>query len=487
VHTGRLAAQSARLLGAEAYTVGSHIIFDEGRFAPHTPAGMDLLTHELAHVVQQGGAQAGESGAVQRRVAENYSEIEERLSYGILDWAITDREAREVLERLSMLSDADLADTVAAMDRDGLVNRLLDNIAPEDDERFAVLIARIQRRRSVARSAERIVDRLSYGFFDWAITDADAREALSVLRGMESQELRTVVGRMVNEGVFDRLLQNLPQEDQERYAAFIRRLLEIRDEFTTLVSTHVAYLRSRPGGAGREVRGRVERHGYGGSRATWDNLSAGIQRNWRRRAADAIAVVTASVRGTDLEPILSRSELVFEPAEAERNNAYAYVVGANRLFFGTGWVEDAEENPRNVWQSIAHELGGHEDFGSTWSWEIMQAAIARLTPEERREALGAANSLFSAYGYLETEIYAELRELPHRIPTSGGDQPETDVRDKLTKIREAFGPDVGRQIALRLYYRVMDDPRVDASARRLLYQEIQSLFGLFPIREEVRP
>src|SRR5438094_411749 len=43
---------------ANAYTVGQHIVFGEGRFAPATEAGRELLAHELAHVIQQerGGA-----------------------------------------------------------------------------------------------------------------------------------------------------------------------------------------------------------------------------------------------------------------------------------------------------------------------------------------------------------------------------------------------------------------------------------------------
>ena len=57
IHTDQTAAQSAAGLQARAYTTGSHIAFSTGQFAPHTSAGMRLLAHELAHVVQQ--SQAG--------------------------------------------------------------------------------------------------------------------------------------------------------------------------------------------------------------------------------------------------------------------------------------------------------------------------------------------------------------------------------------------------------------------------------------------
>jgi hypothetical protein len=72
VHTDSRAAESARAVGALAYTVGEDIAFTSQRYAPTTPAGARLLAHELAHVVQQGGPApaaplqidtAGEAGA----------------------------------------------------------------------------------------------------------------------------------------------------------------------------------------------------------------------------------------------------------------------------------------------------------------------------------------------------------------------------------------------------------------------------------------
>jgi hypothetical protein len=56
IHSGGLAETSAREVGARAYSVGHHIVFGEGRFAPSTPDGRWLLAHELTHVSQQGAA-----------------------------------------------------------------------------------------------------------------------------------------------------------------------------------------------------------------------------------------------------------------------------------------------------------------------------------------------------------------------------------------------------------------------------------------------
>ena len=70
VHSGATAEESARDVGARAYTVGSDIVFGAGEFSPGTQAGRRLLAHELTHVVQQeargGGTPSAGSGTVRR-------------------------------------------------------------------------------------------------------------------------------------------------------------------------------------------------------------------------------------------------------------------------------------------------------------------------------------------------------------------------------------------------------------------------------------
>lgn len=52
VHTDARAAASARAVDAQAYTVGSHVVFGVGKYQPGTRGGQGLLAHELAHVLQ---------------------------------------------------------------------------------------------------------------------------------------------------------------------------------------------------------------------------------------------------------------------------------------------------------------------------------------------------------------------------------------------------------------------------------------------------
>ena len=63
VHTDDRAAASAASRSARAYTVGRHVVFGRGEYAPATTPGRHLLAHELAHVVQQSRGGSAVSGA----------------------------------------------------------------------------------------------------------------------------------------------------------------------------------------------------------------------------------------------------------------------------------------------------------------------------------------------------------------------------------------------------------------------------------------
>jgi outer membrane protein OmpA-like peptidoglycan-associated protein len=72
IHADAAAAESARTVGAAAYTVGSDIVFGAGRYQPQSDTGQQLLAHELAHVVQQsrGGGASPDAETRADRAAE---------------------------------------------------------------------------------------------------------------------------------------------------------------------------------------------------------------------------------------------------------------------------------------------------------------------------------------------------------------------------------------------------------------------------------
>lgn len=53
IHTDSNASDSAKAVGAHAYTVGSNVVFQRDTFDPSSSAGKTMLAHELTHVVQQ--------------------------------------------------------------------------------------------------------------------------------------------------------------------------------------------------------------------------------------------------------------------------------------------------------------------------------------------------------------------------------------------------------------------------------------------------
>ena len=111
IHADARAAESARAVQAHAYTVGNHIAFDAGRFAPTTSPGQKLLAHELAHVVQQS---SGASPSVQRDDKPAAERIDVSIVFSDSDIAM--REGRSyATTALRVISCADAKNKLVAL------------------------------------------------------------------------------------------------------------------------------------------------------------------------------------------------------------------------------------------------------------------------------------------------------------------------------------------------------------------------------------
>lgn len=91
LHTDDESVQMNQELGAQAFTHGSHIYFNAGKYNPDTSEGKRLLAHELTHTMQQGGM-IGKM--VQRKGHETEDKITattaahtQNLSTGVMDEA----------------------------------------------------------------------------------------------------------------------------------------------------------------------------------------------------------------------------------------------------------------------------------------------------------------------------------------------------------------------------------------------------------------
>lgn len=81
VHTGQKADESATSINAQAYTVGSDVVFQSSKYAPETPTGLHTLAHELTHVVQQReGPVSGTPAAGGIRLSDPSDQFEQAAS-----------------------------------------------------------------------------------------------------------------------------------------------------------------------------------------------------------------------------------------------------------------------------------------------------------------------------------------------------------------------------------------------------------------------
>lgn len=99
IHRDRAAGELATVLGAEAFSLGGHVWFAPGRYAPGTPRGRELLAHELAHAVTQPAPSLND-------LVPGSPELDGRADDAIEE-ARADATAREAAQSPSLHSPAD--------------------------------------------------------------------------------------------------------------------------------------------------------------------------------------------------------------------------------------------------------------------------------------------------------------------------------------------------------------------------------------------
>lgn len=77
IHSDAIANRSAKEVNAKAYTVGNHIVFNEGEYDTESAKGKQLMAHELVHVMQQGNEQA--VNPLQRKQQEQQVDAQQQL------------------------------------------------------------------------------------------------------------------------------------------------------------------------------------------------------------------------------------------------------------------------------------------------------------------------------------------------------------------------------------------------------------------------
>lgn len=319
--------------------------------------------------------------------------------------------------------------------------------------------------------------------------------------------LRALVSLMPRED-YEGFFEQLTPAQVDRHGQFLQVLELMRSTGKTvreLAAEQRAFLKDQAAAEGQSigemVGGVVATKGYGGSEATaWKKLTSAQRLEWGRRFRAVVAAVKAAAP-PDVAEIIHDAErqgggFRWSPEDVEKSHAFAYTIDNSwELHCGVEWVKAAESDPASVHGNIAHEMGGHNYYGSELGYAIQKGA---LTKDEEKAAAKSGNSLFSAYGYMETEIFAELYEFPYNFPdTPGREYPsdtafETDkagndlthgqfknrgdVVRQLKRIKEAFAPDVARGLVDSLARRIQIDPRIVPMAKERFREAVLNVF-----------
>jgi hypothetical protein len=119
IHSDPEAHELSKAVSAEAFTTGSDVFFQSGKYDPASSEGQKLLTHELTHVAQQRGAAPGSEMTVSN--PGDASEVE----------------ARAVADRVSSAPPAATSERAGisrAADEEELQMSRIDRAAPEEEE-----------------------------------------------------------------------------------------------------------------------------------------------------------------------------------------------------------------------------------------------------------------------------------------------------------------------------------------------------------------
>ena len=123
LHTSSRAAEAAHAVSARAFTVGQDVVFGASQFAPATTAGSRLMSHELAHVVQQhripGGAAFSQNAPAQISSPRDPAEREADHAAEAIDRG---ERAPAVRERPATIARAAFDVDAIAADADKLAN-----------------------------------------------------------------------------------------------------------------------------------------------------------------------------------------------------------------------------------------------------------------------------------------------------------------------------------------------------------------------------
>lgn len=208
----------------------------------------------------------------------------------------------------------------------------------------------------------------------------------------------------------------------------------------------------------------------------WDALDPATQAAWNSRAAAVIGRVVAACGRLAPELGITAANLKWNPREVAQDGSNVFAFSGDPISFGMSFIETAEANPDYVVRVVVHEIVGHPDFGARrGSYE------AKVYAEAHRQVptLGSpwdTMAELSTFGYIGTETYAALREVPYDVPLrpehaarglSTAIEPASNIDNKIGLLKAKYAPAMAGALLQGLYERFKVDPRVSQDALAL--------------------
>lgn len=456
VHTDPAAAASAVQVGAAAYTVGTDIVAGP-RFDPHTAAGQRLLAHELAHVVQQ-SQQSTQGTAVPDALERDADQAAEA--------ALAGRAAP-----IRAASGPAVQRQAAADPFDALRT-------PQKTVTAAEAKAMLDHYEKLPEHGR---DAIVQAFHHPGVLGSDLSRWLAALDGKELERRRALVSdiaervqRLTVEGQTGKNLAQLA----EAQAAFMRKgetQLAEKEATTEAKKSGQPPKPVTPADLARVHKEEAERTSPIGT-ASKTGLTDEEMAKWTARANKVIAEVVEACHKEAPELGITAANLRWDPEQVLGHGRNVYALSGYPLTFGTAFIETAEANPAYVVRTVVHEARGHPDFGNRFgSYE------ARIYDEAQKKHPELGGPITDKpdrdiYGYIGTEIYAALREIPYERPLSTvaaakgltrAISPEENVDNKIGLIKSKYAPGIAEAVLQGLYERFRIDPRISQDALAL--------------------
>jgi hypothetical protein len=533
LHSGPDAASRSRAIGARAFTIGDEVFVGDAQFNPRDARGRSLLAHELVHVVQQQiasshpiattalsseGSAESEAGRLSRAAEQAVA------TNGGRTGPVGDLMVRQPAHGIQRQADAgpsdagptppatapaqgatpgDVADLVIAwmnyhdpmasagigdydkayailksVDADTMLQVLLEierrqyldllasySGAGRGDPRTEPYLLAVKYRSRDLPDGERARGPGLVGALDPA-DQAAVRTFLAPL-GTHKQEM-FVSGP---EAETSRLAQlTFDALEAKRKAAESAARAKAESEAKAQGKPPPAPTSAPKVGMGEVVEKEVESRKIKSLPTdAWDKLPDKAKKDWEKtRAPAAIAKIMTSIKGTELESTMKGHPIVFKPREMLVRGGYAYQDG-NDLVCGMTFIQDAEKDPKNVWPLLAHEIGGHFEYGTTFASAIAKKLLAKLPEADRKtwtETKEGRTAWFDAYIYHETEIFSALRQRQYDVPVSGappthgGIKPDANVDKRLRQLADAYPKEVATAILIELNRKVQASPTI---------------------------